>query len=365
MKLVNTTAQLKDIYLDPYNPRFLNQENVSQAFLIQKIFRTRDAKELLASMTLNVKWVNKIVVVGKVDFTEKQKRISEIENAEYLVIEGNNRLACLKSGKIVNYIPTTEIPLILAQKESEETEAEFQAQLRITQGIANVMVVKEWSVISKARHLYLMYKDLVARNIDGGQRPLEIYRRISQELGISVTEVRESVIRYAFFKTIEEISDSIPEEHWGYLEAFDRTKEIREKFGMSPDKNLFDLESDQENMVEEILKDIPSLIKKAANEGINSKQFRDIIGKVFNEIDDHEEVFEKVNEILKQDSDFSFRAHLDVREAVTEDVKWLRNLESIEGTLGSFPPFAPWSAGLKPRLEEIQRIVDQHINAMP
>jgi hypothetical protein len=278
MKLENIDAKIGEIFLDPYNPRYLNQESTNQVAILQKIFKTRDAKELLASMSLNVKWVNKIVVISSSDYSEKQKEIPDIGNSKYLVVEGNNRLACLKSGKISGYDSDTEIPVILAVREPAESDADFQAQLRITQGIANVMVVKEWSVIAKARHLYLMYKDIVSRNADRHLKPLDIYRKISQELSINVSEVRESVIRYEFYKTIEEISDSIPEEHWGYLEAFDRTKEIRERFGMSVDTNLFDLDSDQEGLVEEILKDIPSLIKKASGEGINSKQFRDIIG---------------------------------------------------------------------------------------
>lgn len=364
MRLENINVPVKEIYLDPYNPRFLNHENQNQSTILQRIFKTRDAKELLASMTLNIKWVNKIVVIKSDNFTEEQKKISDIGSAKYLVVEGNNRLACLKSGKISGYNDNSEIPVILAVKEPIESAADFEAQLRITQGIANVMVVKEWSVISKARHLYHMYKDILGRSEEGKLKPLDVYRRISQELGISVTEVRESVIRYEFFKTIESISDSIPEDHWGYLEAFDRTKEIREKFGMSSENNMFEIENDPEGLIEEILKDIPSLIKKASSEGINSKQFRDIIGSIFSEIKEREEIFEKISEIIKPDTDFNFRSYLDVKEVITEDEKWKKELDSILKTLGTFPPFAPWAIDSKENLEKITELIKQHLNAI-
>jgi hypothetical protein len=361
MKLIDAEVPIKDIFLDPFNPRFIFQDNLNQMNLLQKIFKTRDAKELLTSMALNVKWVNKIVVINKENLNKPQREIIEIDNCKYLVVEGNNRLACLKSGKVSGYNEETAIPVLIAEKDKSESDEDFAAQIRITQGIANVMVVKEWSLISKARHLYQMYKDIYVRNSIDKLKPHDVYRRISQELGIGVAEVRESIIRYEFYKTIAEISDSIPEDHWGYLEAFDRTKDLREKFGMSQDTNLIDFNNDQDGFIEEILKEIPTLIKKAATEGINSKQFRDIIDSVFKEINEHEDIYEKLNEITKVDSDFNFRVHLEKKKMPSETDYWKLEIEKITETLEKFPPFAPWASDFRDELEELKNLIIKHL----
>lgn len=143
MILKDKKVKISEIFLDPYNPRFITQENCSQETILHKILDSKDAKELLNSMKINIKWVNKIVVIKKEDFSEKQKDINNISNANYLVVEGNNRLSCLKSGKIPDITDDHEIPVIVAEKEVDETSEEFESQQRVTQGIANVMVVKE------------------------------------------------------------------------------------------------------------------------------------------------------------------------------------------------------------------------------
>ena len=209
MKLVDEKVKLKEIFLDPYNPRFTESKNMSQDDLVRKISKKRDAKDLLSSMIIDVKWVNKIVVIAKSNFSEKQNSIMGIEDSEYLVVEGNNRITCLKSGKIKCYSDETEIPVLVAEREESESEDEFFSQIRITQGIANVMVVKEWSVVAKAKHLYNMYSDMKSKTGANTKTPHELHKKISNELGLKVTEVRQMVVRYEFFKVINELSDEI------------------------------------------------------------------------------------------------------------------------------------------------------------
>lgn len=363
MNLEDRTIKLKDVYLDPYNPRFLKQDNIAQELILDKILSSKSTKELLSSMKQNIRWINKIVVIHKSNFTDVQKAISGITDAEFLVVEGNSRLACLKSGKISGIDDDFEIPILVASKDEDESEDDFRAALRVTQGIANVMVVKQWSVISKARHLYNMYIDLLKKT-ESNVKPHDLYRKLSVELGISTVEVRQSVIRYEFYKTISDISDSIPEEHWGYLEAFDRNKELREKFGMSSDTNTLNLDEDEEGLYEEILKEIPSLIKKAYQEGIFTKNFRDMMQSELADKTDAEDILEMMNNMTSTESDVTLKSFLDTTGVMTEQENWQTELEKVINIVQSFPNIAVWASEQKQNLERVRTIINKHLEIL-
>lgn len=364
MILEDIRAKIDEIYLDPYNPRFVNQMNEDQEAVLEKILKSKASTELMNSMKVDIKWVNKIVVISKDNFSTQQNSIKGITGCNYLVVEGNNRLACLKSGNISGVDSQTEIPVLLAKKSPNETQSEFEAQLRVTQGIANVMVVKEWSVISKSRHLFGMYNDFKRRDEQDSKTTHEYYKKIADELGIGTSEVRQSVIRYDFYKRINSVADYIPDDHWGYLEAFDRTKEIRAKFGMSADTNSFNEDEEVEDYMEEIYKDIPVVIKKAAHEGINTKQFRDVMGILLNDIRETEELYEFIRNIVSKESDFSFRQEMDQNKQITDKEKWEKDLQNIKEKLGLFPSFATWSAEFKKELVDIKNKIEKLINSI-
>jgi hypothetical protein len=354
MLLEDKRIMIQDIFLDPYNPRFPEQQNMVQKDIIDKIFKSRGAKDLLQSMQIDIKWVNKIVVIGTDDLTEKQRGIIGISKAKYLVVEGNNRLACLKSGKISGVNHTTKIPILVAKREEDESVEDFLSQIRVTQGIANVMVVKEWGVIAKSKHVYNMYCDIEKREYAGNDvKPQVIHKKISSELGLKIHEVRQMVTRYEFYKTINDLSDTIPESHWGYLEAFDRNVEIREKLGMSPKTYKFDLEAG-DGYIEEILKELPTLISKAARE-INTKQFRDVFHKMITDYKTPEQVFEFIQKIV-DDNDFRFKNIIDEQNNTSEEESWNHELDKIEKMIRKFPNQSEWSYKFKEKLKLISEI---------
>lgn len=362
MNLKDMNIKVGQIFLDPYNPRFINQSNDDQEVILSKILQTKASIELLSSMKFNIKWVNKVVVVAKKDFSERQLKIKGIENCDFLVVEGNNRIACLKSGSIDSVDDYFEIPVLVAEKFESESSEDFQAQLRVTQGIANVMVVKEWSVISKARHLHEMYNDFKNRNGNETFTSHECYKRIADELGISTSEVRQSVIRYSFYKKICSVSDKIPEDHWGYLEAFDKTKEIRFKLGMSSETNAFLENEEDEDFIEEIYKEMPSLIRKAAHEGLNTKQFRDTMTSLLKGLNEPEAIYEFFRDITSKDSEFSFRIALDQNTVqISDKEKWIKDLGNIKRTMELLPTAAEWGNEIKPSLIAIQKLVEKQI----
>lgn len=364
MKLIDKKIKVDSILLDPFNPRFTNHDKLNQESIKDRILKSRDAKDLLQSMQVDIKWVNKIVVIRKEDALDVYTEIKGFELGEYIVVEGNTRVACLKSGRIDNITGETQIPVLIATLDDGESLESFWAEIRVTQGIANVMVVKEWSVVAKAKHLYVMYWDIINRDFkDSEFKPQEVYRVISDELGLKLTEVRRMITRYYFFKTINEISDEIPEDHWGYLEAFDRTKDIREKFGICNDTGEFDF--DQE-YVDEILKEIPSIIKIGVSEGINTKQFRDVISSKVNSMQSKEEIFEFTQEIVEKDGEFNFRSLLDEQKNSSEEESWSKYISSVNTKLDTFPVVSEWTKKYsnsfkitKDKVEKILRFIDE------
>lgn len=353
MKLIPFEIELNKIIIDPYNPRFVIEKKVSQESMISEMLQSSQSKELLKSMQQDIKWVNRIVI-QKIDthqYSEKLKKSNP--GFEFVVIEGNTRVACLKSGKIDGHVDLTIIPVLLAEKEDDELDEEFWKQVRITQGIANVTTVKEWSQVAKAKHLTALYNDTIS-----GKRSHDVYKQISNELGIGLKEVRESIIRFKIYSKIAELTDPISDDNWGYLEAFDKNIAIREKIGINKETNEFQDNEDED--YEEILKKIPKLITLALHQGLNTKQFRDIIIEISNDLNS-EDFDSLISEIIDQTSEKSL-VNLSKKVKVTSDKEqWETELDQIFDRISSFPSVQNWANELKDNLEKIQSKISKHL----
>ena len=357
MKLIPFEIELNKIIIDPYNPRFVNEKKVSQETMIGEMLQSSQSKELLKSMQQDIKWVNRIVI-QKTDthqFSEKLKKINQ--EYEYVVVEGNTRVACLKSGNIKGYDDLTIIPVLLAQKEEGELDEEFWKQVRITQGIANVTTVKEWSQVAKAKHLNALYNDSI-----NGQRSHDVYKQISNELGIGLKEVRESIIRFKIYSKIAELSDPISDDNWGYLEAFDKNISIREKIGINKETNEF--QDNDEEYFEEILIQIPKLITQALHQGLNTKDFRDIIIDISKDINSSEDFNSLIEEILDQNSGKLLVNLSKNGKIVSDKEQWELELDQIFDKISSFPNAQNWAIDLKEKLENINSKITKHIESI-
>jgi len=354
MKLNPFEIELNKIMIDPFNPRFVNEKLLTQESLVNEMLQSSQSKELLKSMQQDIKWVNRIVV-QKIETHHKSEKLQKFKaDYEYVVVEGNTRISCLKSGKISNYDENTIIPILLAEREDSESLEEFWKQIRITQGIANVTIVKEWSQVAKAKHLNALYED----SIDG-KRSHDIYKSISTELGIGLKEVRESIIRYKIFSKIAELSDPIPDDHWGYLEAFDKNISIREKIGINKETNEF--EENDEEYFEEILIQIPKLISQALHQGLNTKQFRDIIIEVTNDINSSEDFNTLISDILDSNSPTLLTNLSKKKNIITDKEQWEADLDQIFDKISSFPSVQDWAIELKDKLENINSKISKHL----
>lgn len=350
MKLTPIDVSLKELMIDNYNPRFTKQKNVSQEDLINEMLSSKSSKELLRSLQEDIKWVNRIVI-QELDKHEHYANLNKDDNHKYIVVEGNTRLACLKSGAIEGFNEETIIPVLLAEMEEDETLEEFRKQIRITQGIANVTVVKEWSPISKAKHLLALYNDVKTIN-----KPAEIYKQISNELGIGVKEVRESVVRYMIYEKISEISEPIPEDNWGYLEAFDKNSKIRSLIGL--DLEINDFINDDDEYYEEIFENIPELIKQALRSGLNTKQFRDIIFEIAKESENSEVFSNTINEVISEEISLISKAK---KNELSDKEQWSKKLDDILKDISAFPNMADWAVELLDKLTNIESKLNKQI----
>jgi hypothetical protein len=350
-------AKLEEIMVDPYNPRFIKIKNTNQSDLISEMLESKSSKELLRSLQEDIKWVNRIVV-QKIDTHEYSTIIDKKREFKYVVVEGNTRLSCLKSGLIKGYSEKTEIPVLLALIENDKEDInEFRKQIRITQGIANVTVVKEWSPISKAKHLTSLYNDVSSK-----LRPAEIYKQIANELGIGTKEARESVIRYLIYDKISKLSESISEDNWGYLEAFDKNSKIRSIIGLDTENNIF-IENDEEYYTE-IIEDIPNLIRQALSQGLNTKQFRDIITEISKTTKDSSEFNEIKDDILDDKTDVTLISKIKKLNTISDKEIWSKDLDEMLKKISSFPNMADWASDFESKLKEIKEKIEKQLKAL-
>src|SRR5690606_2216873 len=112
MKLNPLEIELNKIMIDPFNPRFVNEKLLTQESLVNEMLQSAQSKELLKSMQQDIKWVNRIVV-QKIETHHKSEKLEKYKSDyEYIVVEGNTRISCLKSGKISDYDENTNIPIL-------------------------------------------------------------------------------------------------------------------------------------------------------------------------------------------------------------------------------------------------------------
>lgn len=382
MKLIRDLIQINDILLDPQNPRFGDDVGYKpQNQIIRKIFETKAAKELLNSMKQNIKWISNIVVREIASLPNDIKLSLKDENcsAHYIVIEGNNRLACLKTGKIEDYNDETKIPVLRAEREENESVESFNSEIRITQGISNVMVVKEWSKKSKAKHLYELCKSkMKTKNLIFSA----VVREISLELGMSTTEVRQSILRYTFFNEIKEIGDTLPDKYWGYLEGVDKNKDLRSFFGLVENKLAFEWLIDEEALVEtypesdlkkELLSNIPSVIQSAANDNLNTKEFRDTLSYIINKNDQNlEDVSAELETLTDDNTKEEERTikwttkleNMNEDKGESQEDQWRNKLTEIQKTLTTIPLTSDWIFNIESELRKIGKTVNDGLKML-
>lgn len=342
MNLVEKIIKLDEIMIDPNNPRFPEgHKNKDQNDIIELALNDKSAKELLNSLNTCVRWVNKIVVMKTVDYSKTHKDLNKFK---YIAVEGNTRLACLKSGNVSNYNKSSKIPILIAEKEVNESVDQYQDAILITQGIANVMVVKEWDQIAKAKHIYNLFesKNKLGENLNA------IISQISTELGMKKPECKKHIQRYTIFKKIDDEDRTLDKSEWGYLEAFDVNPATRNFIGLSEDMTWDEEKSD------EVIPFIGDLILKATKEVGHTKKFRDYVKKLIEDTSDREDVINKFQSFVDEHSEENLINAIDEISPESSEEDWKKKIKSVSNVISDFPANKDWANSLQPQLKKLE-----------
>jgi hypothetical protein len=371
MKLEEKKLLIKQIMLDPFNPRFSESPSTEQAKIQKKLMGLSSTKELLNSMKSGITWVNKLVVrhIDTYSNSQKRKLGEDSSNFSYVVIEGNTRLACLLDEKMENYFDKDEpIPVIEAIKEEHETDEEYERSIRRLQGIANVMVVKDWEPIPKAKHIYQLYID--KKKQEPNKSNTQIFKKISEELGLKPGDVKGAVYKYIFYKEISENSDPIDKDDWKFLEVFEQNEIVRKTFGWDNNNSSFEWNENLEQgsllfdentslIKQELLYLFPEIIESAKRENINSKKLRDTFRDISSSGITTENLFNEMKEVVKHDNDeYAYnnwkKKYFQQQEDLNNETEWKNNLEKMISWLKQYPINEDWSSNHIEMLNEIK-----------
>lgn len=374
MELVPQSIKIGKIMLDPENPRFdSHKSKKTQSQLIEILIdESESGRQLFRSMERDVKWVNRIVVKSVDNLSDKFKmEYGNIDNYDFMVVEGNTRLACLKHKEMTKYTDSTEIPVLVAVKEKGESIENYNKELRLVQGIANVTVVQEWSPISKARHIYHMYQD----NLKKMKNPniSTISANISTELGISTDEVKQAIRRFSIYLEVAVLAKAVSPKDWPYFEVFDLNDETRTAFGMIT-KGPIDFEwnkyseADNDNYDEDIINKkelftkIPDIIESAKAENLSSKELRKPFKLFLSENNKSPEDLknEFIDNILKSDKP---RPWENIAAGATKSRKdteelWKKDIAYFSQVIETYPVMSKWSKKYLRQLTEIRETIN-------
>lgn len=375
MKLVPKNIPIGVIMLDPENPRFEARTSLlHQNQLINILVDESDAgTKLFRSMQKDIKWVNRIVVKG-IEHLSKEfiDKYPETTKYDFIVVEGNTRLACLNHKDMTNFTETTEIPVLVAEKETHESMDDYNKELRMVQGIANVTVVQDWSQISKARHIYNIYKD----NLKKTKNPnvITISNNIALELGIPADEVRQAIRRFAIFLEVASWAKAVPPKDWPYFEVFDLNDDIRSaiglvtkgKFEFEWDKYQDDDEDIEDDVIykKELLMKIPEIIESAKTENLSSKDLRKPFRIFMNDNKDkspEELKNELIDTILKSDKPRPWESIMagSAKASKDNEVLWKKDITYFAQIIESYPVIAKWSKKYTKPLSDIRDTINR------
>ncbi len=383
MYLQEENVLVTEIMLDIVNPRLGRKVNYSQRELAKYLQTGSKSRELLTSMKSGLTWVNKIVITRVEDLSKEEVEIYTDYDKDfkskykYVVTEGNTRIACLLHESMVEVFNINDtIPVVIARKSDGETEKEFLRERKRLQSIANVMIVKDWEDVPKAKQLYESY--ILSKEISTEKAEKDIFRELAENIGMATSIVKKLIYRYIFYKELIENVGFIEERDFKFFEVFEQNSKIRAIFGLNIKNITFEWESleeiDDENIIEliekkqELLYWFPKLIEIAKDEKISSKKLRDIIREYYTE--GLEEFHQRIKDLIEYsitdeccNDCFSryFKSEKDIRQ---EEKELQDNIKNIIQTLKSFPVNQDYAVNLKEDIIKIKSISSRIVTMM-
>jgi hypothetical protein len=241
IKLVDETVVASDLLLDPNNPRFADL-GVSKEIPAHKIPEDTVQQTALARMLDDRFEVDELQEsIERVGFlnVDRMVVIELAEDGKYMVVEGNRRLAAIKSilvevdsgeielaGEVAASLK--DLPVVVIHGGSLEERKDYA---RMLQGIRHIAGVRPWGPYQQAQ--------AVGRMLEDGMDPKEI----KSALGLPTPRVTLLRAVYLCMKQMREDPDygskARPELFSMFVEALNRPK-IREWLGWNREAGLME-----------------------------------------------------------------------------------------------------------------------------
>jgi hypothetical protein len=202
-------VDVEKLVWDPNNPRFLTKESdrvhqdnildaTSQANTHRRMFDKNDShniKQIIDSITKNG-WqpVDSIFV-------------QQLEDARYVVLEGNRRLTAINAILTDEDAPETlklslkriEVEEILDKvdgRSPEKSRAKLNEKIAYLLGIRHHGSLKEWPVFAQAKNIYLRYLEVACQTDSTFEWEDDIAKQIAATLGVKTSKIKERIRVY-------------------------------------------------------------------------------------------------------------------------------------------------------------------------
>ncbi|MEO7048138.1 MAG: ParB/Srx family N-terminal domain-containing protein [Ferruginibacter sp.] len=187
-------ATISDLLLDPLNPR------------LPERLRGANDKDVLNWMLADATLIDLMASIAENGFFPGEPIIAVAEGKNYIVIEGNRRLAAIKllnnpelaniSPKSVQSLSEEAVRLSNIPRKVWVYVVSGRAEVENYLGFRHVTGVKQWPVISKARYLTHLYDQK-------GNKTYETYKELAREIGSKAPYVRRLLTGYKAFELIQ------------------------------------------------------------------------------------------------------------------------------------------------------------------
>lgn len=377
MKLIDSKVNISEIMLDIINPRLGKRFDNSQKELAEKLLDDRKAKELLTSMRTGLAWVNKITIVPIEEISPEEREFygeELIANYKYIVVEGNTRVACLLHDSMKEIFDRDDdLPVVIVRRGENESYKEFLKERKRLQSIANIMSVKDWGEVKKAKQLFDSY--MLNREIEPDETESAIFKELAETIGLASKDVKKSIYRYIFYNELTEKVEKIDEKDFKFFEVYEQNSKIRALFGWDTRNRTFiwdnadeaqdEIEDEETDKKQELLYMIPQIIEIAKDEKISSKDLRDIIRR--HHEDGILEMHQKFEDIINysEEDDYKNDAFEKffpiVNNTISIEEKLNKDIDTVICILQNYPINNKFSYAYRDKIELIRDLTENLI----
>ena len=352
MQLNHVKVPLGKIAINPLNPRNQQLHQLTQEELFSQAMSMASTTELLTSMQEQLLWVNQIVIISREEFCEIYSIVGdsdELQMYDYVVIEGSTRICCLKSGEIADVDKQTTIPVSLVDFEENHTTLQKYQAVMLLQGISNVMVVKEWSDLSKVIHIHNMYQSQLQFDVQDSEK--KVRYELGAKLGVSRQEVTKMLHQYILLKCIGILNNKQMKENWVLTDAFPNSAYSKGIMGFNADMTY------DTDRIQQGLRVVLDVLNLAIRQGIEIRKMRDYFNNYFQrhrrQNSSAEKVINELGKLLEDKS--SVECFMTALEAskFSEESYWINQMDSLYKSLSHMPEDLEATSQLLSKIKEL------------